>query len=644
MPGDWTYADKLDQSALLLDHEVMRSIKSLTDSLDKNSTEMKVQASSLDDVIKTIASVSEDESEKYKLYSSQSASFQSTLKGVYLTLRDIKKTADKEGASATAKGDTSRLVALDKIMSGVADVASSLDVYRKVGGEKARTSMSNLSPKINEQTHEKQASSKAYILNVKASVSPNSTEGQPALSNPGSAPSAGNEESSGGKSKWGTLYNLVDVAGKTISAVNASMTSFMASVGQAGAAIMSGFGNMLEDPMGAIISIMSGMAASISSAFSFLSSLLSSISGIISSFFGGSDSEEGSGKSSAAVAASLASAILKVISSIISIAVQAIQSGFNIFASTLTSIFKLFKKIALTSPILKAMLELLNLAFTLFFMPFMNSFALVLLPYVLELLDWAIETGQQFSDFFSLTGITNEELESILSSLLEQATALAVQFIKEFLPEILKLMPDLLDFAISFVNDIVKNKVLLLNFITQGLAAFKALMNAGLLEIFLQFGVDVMGWIKNNASNLVTTITAVFKAMLKIADFFMNFVGGSSSDSTTLSDTDFEAIDKLSESLSNLATTSTGSDAGDLNLNLTAAANGGKFPAYNGGIPVIAGEGGEGEYRLTDEELEGVGKDNTIVVQLTGDVMSKTDFQQVVRKNVTNVANKGYFR
>ena len=642
MPGDWTYADKLDQSALLLDHEVMRSIKSLTDSLDKNSTEMKVQASSLDDVIKTIASVSEDESEKYKLYSSQSASFQSTLKGVYLTLRDIKKTADKEGASATAKGDTSRLAALDKIMSGVADVASSLDVYRKVGGEKARTSMSNLSPKIYEQTREKQASSKSYVLNVKASVAPSVSNGGSVLASPGSPPSTEENSSSEGKSKWSKLYDLIDVAGKTISAVNQSVGAFMSSVGQAGAAIMSGFGNMLEDPMNAIISVMSGMAASISSAFNFLSSILSSISGIISSFFGGGDSEEGGGKSAASIAASLASVILKVISSIISIAVQAIQAGFNIFASTLTSIFKLFKKIALTSPIIKAILELLNLAFTFFFMPFMNSFALVLLPYILQLLDWAIETGQQFADFFSLTGITNEEIQATVSSLLEQATALAVQFIEEFLPAIMKLMPDLLDFAVSFVDNIVNNKQLLLNFITQGLSAFKALMDAGLLETFLQFGVDVMKWLKDNASNLVKTITAVFKAMLNIANFFMNFVGGSSSDSTTLTDTDFAAIDELSKSLTDLATTSTGS--GDVNVNVTAAANGGKFPALNGGIPVIAGEGGEGEYKLTDEELESVGKDNTVVVQLTGDVMSKTDFQQVVRKNVTNVANKGYFR
>lgn len=641
--ADWTYADKLDQSALLLDHEVIRSVKSLTQSLDKSSSQMRVQASSLDDVLKTISDVSADESEKYKLYSSQSANFQSTLKGVYSTLREIKKTADKEGATAKSKGDEGRLAALDKIMSGVADVASSLDVYRKVGGEKARTSMSNLSPKIYEQTREKQNTSKAYILNVKASVSPTNTSGTSAFASPGSPPSTEEGSSDSGKSKWGTLYNLIDVAGKTISAVNASMSAFIASVGQAGASIMSGFGNMLEDPMSAIISIMSGMAASISSAFNFLSSLLSSIAGIISSFFGGNDSEEG-GKSAASVAASLASVILKVISSIITIAVQAIQAGFNIFASTLTSIFKLFKKIALTSPILKAMLELLNLAFTFFFMPFMNSFALVLLPYVLELLDWAIKTGQQFADFFSLTGITNEEIQATVSSLLEQATALAVQFIEEFLPEILKLMPDLLDFAISFVDNIVNNKQLLLNFITQGLSAFKALMDAGLLETFLQFGVDVMGWLKNNASNLVTTITAVFKAMLKIANFFMNFVGGSSSDSTNLSDTDFVAIDELSKSLSDLATTSTGSNAGNVNVSLTTAANGGKFPAFNGGIPVIAGEGGEGEYKLTDEELENVGKDNTVLVQIMGDVMSKSDFQQSVRKNVTNVINKGYFR
>jgi hypothetical protein len=65
---------------------------------------------------------------------------------------------------------------------------------------------------------------------------------------------------------------------------------------------------------------------------------------------------------------------------------------------------------------------------------------------------------------------------------------------------------------------------------------------------------------------------------------------------------------------------------------------------YNGGIPVLAGEAGEGEYKLSEKELKEIGKDTTVTVQYYGSVMSTGDFKQLVRNTVSDVSNKSYFR
>lgn len=439
--------------------------------------------------------------------------------------------------------------------------------------------------------------------------------------------------------------------GTALTGFNNAVGQFVGALGSAYSAVAQGFGDMLDDPISGVISVMNGMSSMITASMGFFTSILDTISSLFTSIFsGGKDDKEGGSNSKITA---IATAILSIISSLLNAALQSIQAGLQIFTSTLQAVFKLVKKIAFTSPVVKAILELLNLAFTLFFMPFMNSFALVLLPYVLELLDWAVQNGAKYAEWGQKLGESLGELLTADGGILEQVKNLATSFITDFLPSFLELIPDLITFAVSFVSDILKNKDAIINFLKTGFSAFSAMLEAGILSSFLDFGKKTMQWLGNNAPELVTFIASVMTGMLKIAKFFAGFFGGGSE----VDDVDVESITKkatsLADAMKEFQTKKEEADKSDTGnqttntvnamLGIASAASGGKFP-YNGGIPVITGEGGEGEYKLSESELKEIGKDTTVSIQYNGQILSKYDFKETVRKALTDVSSKSYYR
>lgn len=459
-------------------------------------------------------------------------------------------------------------------------------------------------------------------------------------------PKAEEEGSTDGMtSKLDYLAKGITIFGTALSGFNNAVGQFIGALGSAYSAVAQGFGDMLDDPLSGVISAMNGMSSMITASMGFFTSILETISGIFTSIFSGGDDDKEGGSSSKITA--IATAILSIISSILNAALQSIQAGLQIFTSTLQAVFKLVKKIAFTSPVIKAILELLNLAFTLFFMPFMNSFALVLLPYVLELLDWAVTNGAQYAEWGQVLGESLANLLTTDGGILEQVKELAISFITDFLPSFLALLPELITFAVAFVSDILNNKNDIIRFLNSGFQAFSAMLEAGILSDFLEFGKKTMQWLGNNAPQLVTFIASVMEGMLRIARFFAGFTGGTDE----ISDVDIESITSKATALTDAMKQFQTTDVTQQNQNqgnsltptVPTAALGGKFP-YNGGIPVLTGEGGEGEYKLSETELKEIGKDTTVSIQYNGQILSKYDFKETVRKALTDVSSKSYYR
>ena len=428
------------------------------------------------------------------------------------------------------------------------------------------------------------------------------------------------------------------------------LASFVSNLGKAYAQMMSAFGEILDSPLEQSVGMMSGMAQMISQGYAMIATLFGAIaeaiSGILEVFTGSGDED---GNPSSKVSA-LVSSIVGVITALFEMAVQAIEAGFNIFISTLQAVFKIVKKIQETSPIIRQILDLLSLAFNLFFMPFMNQFALSILDSVVKLLEWAIEAGNifqekgaQLAELLDQQGINIDEILSFVETIAEE-------FVEKYLPQILQLIPSIVDFAKDFVNEILSNKDDLIGFIEQGLKAFKQLIDAGILPTFLDLGKKVMTWINDNADTIVTFIQKVLNASLNIANWFMGFFKTEPSEivkarnvnvATLISDTVTDAIlgSEVEEPMTDAEI-----DSAILG-SIPAQASGGIFHhTYNGGIPVLTGEANESEYRLSEKELKEIGKDTTVVVHYNGSIMSTGDFKQLVRTTVSDVSNKSYFR
>lgn len=643
------------QSILAL-QELNGNLKSLAKQLDKMPSQFSQLTSELKKYSATIANAQGD-------YSKLNPSEQDAINQINETLASINKLVIKEEKKETKRAtksntqpDKAIMSSLKKVTNAVVASSGYLQAYLKSSPKGTakprarglgRASDTSEARRLGSKLAETQGNASKIAVQLAKKLIPSLRPvANKSLNKPAGSESSGSSLSD----KFEVFTKAFTALGSGLISFNGAVANFAGAMGNAYSAIAEGFGNMLDDPISGAISAMNGLAQMATASMSFISSILDSISGMISSLLTpakeGGD-EGGIGKGIGAIA----STILGIVSSIITIAVQAIQSGFQIFASTLQAVFKIVKKIALTSPIIKAILDLLNLAFTLFFMPFMNSFALVLLPYVLDILNWAVENGNKYAELGRTLGESFAQLLTEDGGILEQVKGIAVTFITDFLPKFLELLPSLIQFALNFVKNILNNSDSIIEFLETGFDAFTAMLKAGILAKFLDLGVTVMKWLGTNAPNLVKLISSVLTGVLRIATFFGKFTGADQSD---LEKIDIDSISSQAKAMAealeaiNNPTTEGGKDAPrtleDALKDMTPSASvGGKFP-YNGGIPVITGEGKEGEYKLSETELKEIGKDTTISVQYNGQIISRNDFKTTVRKTMADVSRTSYYR
>ena len=426
-------------------------------------------------------------------------------------------------------------------------------------------------------------------------------------------------------------------------------------MGQAQSAIFSAMGDILDDPLSQMLGVMQGLGQTISSALSLVGGIVSSIVEGVSQIFSTDhqDSEQsGLGK----LAGTILQVIGNLISSLISLAVQQIQAGFQMFTSILTQTFKILKKIQLTSPVIQAILDLINLAFNLFFMPFMNAFGLKLLEGVVNILNWALSTGMKFQEIGeNLISILSEQGFS-MSDIVDDVKDIAVNFVTNYLPKIIDLLPSITDFALAFVEQILNHSDQIIDFISKGITVFGEMIQGGILSDFLGLGKDVMKWVDNNGEKLVTFMTQAMNQALGLAQFFLHFINGTADVLDTLAQ--IPQIPDFSDP-GHLAGQFVDSAQNNINpfsilINPVAdwiddtffSASGGKYTnkTYTGGIPIIAGESNESEYKLNERELMEIGKDTTVTIQYNGSILSRSDFKAVVQDAVSDVSNKSHFR
>ena len=94
-----------------------------------------------------------------------------------------------------------------------------------------------------------------------------------------------------------------------------------------------------------------------------------------------------------------------------------------------------------------------------------------------------------------------------MSDIVDDVKDIAVNFVTNYLPKIIDLLPSITDFALAFVEQILNHSDQIIDFISKGITVFGEMIQGGILSDFLGLGKDVMKWVDNNGEKLVTFMT-----------------------------------------------------------------------------------------------------------------------------------------
>ena len=250
--------------------------------------------------------------------------------------------------------------------------------------------------------------------------------------------------------------------------------------------------------------------------------------------------------------------------------------GISIVRKTFGLVESIYAQLKKSSPLLQAVEQLFNLAWTLFFMPIGNKLGEMLIPAVIQLMDDVMEIWDAFE------GMS-------LGEMLEYAIVKGVEILSSFIFNI----ADLLKGEKGLVGAIGLSLEALGNFIE----------NTG--AQFLTSIINLMTFIINNLKEIISTIIA-----FKVASLTMQAI------SMYVTATGETIGGKLGLGLT-AATAGTSfllSELGQSYIGVPGAfANGGHVDAVPGGQLAIVGEGGEGEWIIPDSQMGSIGGNTYIV-------------------------------
>ena len=356
-------------------------------------------------------------------------------------------------------------------------------------------------------------------------------------------------------------------------------------VGNAGSAMV---GFNLSNPTGSITSAISGIGGG-------------AISGIT-----------GVGK----VAGSIPIPGMKAVGAFIGLMGQTVGAGLKVSNSLLQSILKGVTQIMETTPLFKTIKDILNLSFTMFFLPAMTLLADKLMPIFTNLLEWAVDMGDTFSQVFApaIDGIYGLFM-GVADGIKAFFTGDNISKLADFLAQGIALFPQMLTMALGWIELFLNNKDAIFKLIQSMLDTFTRVMNQGNFSRLIEFGAKAMEFLANHADEILDT-------MIGIANVMMTLTGGI-----------FGARDVAGKVVD--AFLSAG------RLGMVRLASGGYVPSTPGGIPAIIGEGGEGEYVIPESKLGGIG--GTTII-FSGNVYGMNDFKQTVRQIVNETATRASYR
>ena len=448
----------------------------------------------------------------------------------------------------------------------------------------------------------------------------------------------------------GTIGKILPGIARPIMNIAKAMGDMAAGVGRYGSSFVGGFSHIIGNPFDA--NVLNSVADMGSQPGMLAGAFMSGVGGMISGVGegigrlannavpGGGNMALGDGGAGGKVgklgavgmAGQIVGAFAGIVGTLISAMTQAIMSGFNIAVSLLKSINRATLKILGTSPLLETIKNILNLAFTMAFLPMSTAILQDILPSVLGLLDKAVEFGQSFR-------LTAEQTESIKNAF-DRVISTVVDFfynnsdkLASFIAGSIELLPKMMELQLGLIELFVNNKEQILDLCTYTIDTMKKMLDSGLLNKLLDFAKEAVSFIERDGIVMAEAAIACARILLRLADHFMPGTSKSVQDN-------LPSINLLSGRKTKVSWDfgPAGTIRNVISLLGSSFASGGYVPATPGGVPCIIGEGGEGEYVIPESKIGGV----TIV--FSGNVYGMNDFKSQVRNIMNEYTTKANFR
>ena len=340
------------------------------------------------------------------------------------------------------------------------------------------------------------------------------------------------------------------------------------------------------------------------------------------------------------------SAALGIIGAAISAVAGVVSAGFGISTSLLKSLNKITLRILGTSPILETIKNILNLAFTMAFLPAMTLLEGKMLPIFLNLLNTMVKFGSSFTDDFVkfVPGIV-DSFSGVVKYIVEFFRNNSPQ-LAEMVADMIKLLPDMMKMQLGIIELFVNNKDKILRLADVTIDALSTFIDQGLLDALLKFATMTMEFLSEHGVDMA-------KSVISLAEYIIGGAKWGSELKENIMKTGF-GVDSSGRMYSDLMEESARSGdilgyfsnmgkglANVLTLGQVHLATGGYVPATPGGVPAIIGEGGEGEYIIPESKLHSIGG---LTVVFSGNVYGMNDFKQQVRSIMNEYTTKANFR
>lgn len=350
--------------------------------------------------------------------------------------------------------------------------------------------------------------------------------------------------------------------------------------------------------------------------------------------------------------AAVVSAVTGIVGAYLSGVGQSISAGWGIATKLLSSINKATLKIMSTTPLFKTIKDILNLSFTMAFLPAMTLLQGKMLPIFVDLLNKAVVFGQEFAqEFLPYVPDLVESFQGVVKHVVD-FFANNKEALAQMVAGMVALLPDMMELQLGLIKLFVDNRQKILDVADRTIEALQAFTDQGLLDAVLELAGLTVEFIK-------TWGVPLAKAAIAIAKFFIGSFEGILEPIADALDHNNKAADAIQKGdylsatvhsgmainkmtptnmIGSVATGFVKGIAGAFGIHF---ASGGYVPATPGGVPAIIGEGGEGEYVIPESKLNSIGG---LTIVFSGNVYGMNDFKQQVRSIMNEYTTKANFR